>query len=184
MADNRIASRYAKSLIDLGKEQNSLVELNNDMVAISEALSNRDFKLFVKSPIINADKKMNVFKAIFGDSLSKTTSLFFDILTRKSREMFLPEIVESFLKQYKKINHITEIKLTTASKLSDSALAAINRALLESEITDQKVEIETVVDPKIIGGFVIEVEDKLYDASVAHKLDKVKKQFLNNNYIK
>jgi len=184
MANLRIATRYAKSILDLGVEQNTLEDIYKDMVTLKEAMSNRDFKLFVKSPIIKASKKQSVFKAIFGDNLSKTTSLFFDLLAKKGRESAMPEIATSFLQQYKKYNKVSEIKLTTASALSESALNTIKSALLESDATDQKVEITTDVNPDLIGGFVIEMEDKLYDASIAHKLRSVKKQFLDNKYIK
>jgi F-type H+-transporting ATPase subunit delta len=64
--------------------------------------------------------------------------------------------------------------------MSESALSKIKAALLQSDATDQKVEITTDVDPDLIGGFVIEMEDKLYDASIAHKLRGVRKQFLDN----
>jgi len=180
-SDTRIAKRYAKSILDLGIEQNNLDSVYADMLNISAALENRDFKLFVKSPIIKADKKQSVFAVIFGDSIGELSMAFFNILTRKSREVYLPEIVESFLHLYKKYNKITEVKLTTAQTLGDSAIDAIKKALLDSTITDEKVEIFTDVNPSLIGGFVIEMDDKLYDASVAHKLEKVKKNFLDNN---
>lgn len=179
--DTRIAARYAKSILDLGIEQNNLDVLFDDMKAINQALSNREFWLFIKSPIIKADKKQKTFHKIFGESLSKTTNSFFDLLTRKGREFHLPEIVDSFIHQYKKYNKISEIKLTTASALSEEGLQGIRKALLESNITDEKVEITTNVDPGLIGGFVIHVEDKLYDASVAHKLEQIRKNFQDNN---
>lgn len=184
MANLRIATRYAKSILDLGIEQNTLEDIYNDMATLKEAMSNRDFKLFVKSPIIKSSKKITVFKAIFGDSLSKTTNMFFDLLAKKGREAELPQIATSFVQQYKKYKKVSEIKLTTATPLSESALNSIKAALLQSEATDQEVEITTAVNPDLIGGFVVEMEDKLYDASIAHKLRSVKKQFLDNKYIK
>lgn len=180
MSNFRIANRYAKSILDLGIEQNSLDDIYKDMVLLQEALSNRDFKLFVKSPIIKGSKKQSVFKALFGDSLSNTTNLFFNLLAKKGRESELPEIATSFLHLYKKYKKVSEIKLTTAKALSESALNTIKAALLQSDATDQKVEITTEVNPDLIGGFVIEMEDKLYDASIAHKLRGIRKEFLGN----
>lgn len=184
MANFRIATRYAKSLLDLGIEQNSLESIFEDMNSLNEALTNRDFKLFVKSPIIKASKKQSVFKTLFEGKLSETTNLFFNILAKKGRESFLPEIVTSFLHQYKKHKKVSEITITTAKPLTESALATIKSTLLQSDVTDSEVEITAKVDPDLLGGFVIEMEDKLYDASVAHKLKQVRKQFLENKYIK
>jgi F-type H+-transporting ATPase subunit delta len=176
-ADTRIASRYAKSLLSLAVEQNVLEELYNDMQLVRETLNNRDFKLFVKSPIIKPDKKQTVFSKVLGASVSEMAQSFFNILTRKGREMYLPEIVDEFIRQYKKHKHITEVKLTTAQAMSENALAAITKVLQESKATDEKVEITTETNADLIGGFVIEMEDKLYDASIAHKLDEARKNF-------
>ncbi|MBT8228870.1 MAG: ATP synthase F1 subunit delta [Bacteroidia bacterium] len=184
MPDYRVASRYAKSLLDLGIETNIIDTLYDDICNFKEALSNRDLFLLVKSPIIKADKKIGILNTVFGERFNKVTMSFFDIITRKGRENFLPEITDSFISLYKKYKHITTVHLTTATPITESAMASIKRALQNSKVTDQQVEIETSVDPDLIGGFVIEMDDKLYDASVAHKLDEVKKQFLNNKYIK
>ena len=184
MSDYRVASRYAKSLIDLGIEKNIIDTLYDDICNFKESLNNRDLYLLVKSPIIKADKKIGILNSIFGESFDKATMSFFNIITRKGRESFLPEITDSFINLYKKHKHITTVQLTTASPITQEALVAIKKALELSNDTDQQVEIETSVDKDLIGGFVIEMDDKLYDASVAHKLEEVKKQFMNNKYIK
>lgn len=184
MPDFQVAGRYAKSLLDLGIEQQIEDNLFEDISSFKSALESRDLYLLIKSPIIKADKKINILKSVFGESYNNVTLSFFDILTRKSREKMLPEIAESFIRQYKKYKRISTVKLTTAVEITEDALNKIKAALLDSDVTDQKVELETEVDPNLIGGFVIELEDKLYDASVAHKLDQVKKQFLQNSYIK
>ncbi len=184
MSGERVAVRYAKSLIDLGQEQNILEDFHRDMVSLKEALKNRDLQLLVKSPIINADKKMAIFKELFGSSFSKVTMSFFDIVTKKGREVILPEVTTAFLDQYKKIKNVTAVKLTTATELNDGVMAEIKKALLSSDATDKNVDIETEVNPELIGGFVLQMGDKLYDASVAFKLDQIKRKFTDNKYIK
>lgn len=184
MAGERVAVRYAKSLIDLGREQGILDTLHADMVSLKESLSNRDLHLLVKSPIIKADKKISIFKKLFGDSYNKVTMAFFEIIMKKGREKILPEITTAFINQYKTLKSITAVKLTTATPLGDGALEEIKKALLGSSETDKAVEIDTEIDPKLIGGFVVEMGDKLYDASVAYKLDKIKRKFADNKYIK
>ena len=101
MAGERVAVRYAKSLINLGQEQGVLDVIYDDMTNLQEALTNRDLKLLVKSPIIKSDKKISVFRKLFGDSYNKITMAFFEILTKKSRENILPEITKAFISQYK-----------------------------------------------------------------------------------
>lgn len=177
MIDNRVAPRYAKSLLDLGIEQNKMDVLFEDMSALKSALDNRDLYLLAKSPIIHADKKINIFREIFAESFDKISLGFLEIITRKGRENILYDITVSFIKQYKDYNKITPVKLITASEINEDALKGIQDALEKSESTNANIELETSVDPELIGGFVLEIDHKLYDASVAHKLEQVRKQF-------
>ncbi|HHH50571.1 MAG TPA: F0F1 ATP synthase subunit delta, partial [Saprospiraceae bacterium] len=85
---------------------------------------------------------------------------------------------------YKQINKITTVKLITAVPLEDSAVEKIKARLLDSDSTQQKIELVTAVNKDLIGGFVLEFDNQLYDASVAHKLEQLKKEFSNNEFVK
>ena len=183
MSVHRIASRYAKSLIELADEQNKLEDITEDIKSFQRALANRDLYLLLKSPIVSVDKKKQVFKALFEGKFNEMTLAFLNILTTKGREAYMPEIADEYLDQYKKIKHISTVKLTTAEALTADAVEAIRKKLEESKVTDEHVEIETAVDPELIGGFVIELDDKIYDASVANKLEELKRDFRNNLYV-
>jgi len=89
----RIASRYAKSIIDLATERGELDTVLSDMKGMQEAVKNRDLYLLFKSPIVKSDKKLSVFNAIFDGKLSNLSSEFFKIIMRKGREQYIPEIV-------------------------------------------------------------------------------------------
>lgn len=183
MSNQRVATRYAKSLIDLARERGSLEKVLEDMKYFREVAKNRDFALLLKSPVIKADKKQQVFKALFEGKTDELTMAFLNILLRKNREAGLVEIADEFIQQYRRIKHISTVKLTTASNLSESTIESIRQKLLASTATDEKIELTTLVDPNLLGGFVIEFEDRLYDASVAHKLALLKKEFKDNLYI-
>lgn len=183
MSAQRIASRYAKSLIDLAQEKGKLERVLEDVQSFKEVAKNRDFALLLKSPVVKADAKERVFNQLFGGKYDEMTMAFLRILLRKGREALLVEVAHEFDLQYKIIKHITTVKLITAAKLSDQAVEAIHAKLVQSSATDHNVELTTAVDPDIIGGFVIEFGDRLYDASVARKLDQMKKNFQGNLYI-
>lgn len=184
MSVERIASRYAKSLLDLAVERNELEVIHGDIQGFDKATDNRDLYLLLKSPIINPDKKKQILKSIFEGKVSEMVMSFINIVVNKGREALLPEIADEFLKQYKQYNHISTIKVTSAAPLTEASLEGIKKKFLASDETDDKIEIETAVDPSLIGGFVVEFEDKLYDASVSHKLDMLKKEFLKNEHVK
>lgn len=183
MSTSRISSRYAKSLMDLSIERDELDAVKNDIESFSKLLENRDLYLMLKSPIINGSKKLQIFKSLFENKLNKTLFAFFEIIIKKGRETLLSEIVQEFINQYKIYNKITEVKITTASPLNDSALSEIKNKLLASNITMEKLDVTTVVDDSIIGGFIIESGDKLYDASVQHKLSQLRNEIISNKIV-
>ena len=180
MSVTRIASRYAKSLLDLAQEQNKLERVLEDVQAFQKATEQREFFLLLKSPIVNPEKKGTILTEIFSGKLDELSMAFFNIVLRKGREGYLPDIAKEFLAQYKTLKQISTVKLTTATPVSVDSLEAIKRQLQGSSKTDNNIELETSVNPDIIGGFVIEFNDKLYDASVAHKLGQLKKEFSDN----
>lgn len=183
MSVSRIASRYAKSLIDFAQENNKLEEVKGDMATLEKALENRDLTMLLKSPIVSEVKKKEIFQAIFGDKLSKTTLTFFNIILNKGREEYIPAISDEFDAQYKQMKGISTVRLTTAAPISEANLSAIKSKLVASSQTDEQVEIETVVDPEILGGFVLEIGDKLYNDSIAYKLSQMKKEFRGNAHV-
>ena len=170
--------------MELALDRNELEAIKKDILYFTDAMRNRDLYLLLKSPIINAGKKLSIIKTVFGNKVGSTTMAFFEIIIKKGREMYLPEIAADFIGQYKLYNKISTIKITTASPLSQDAMNDIKSKLLASNITMEKLEVTEKVDPSIIGGFIIEAGDKLYDASIAHKLEEMKKNLSGNQFVK
>jgi F-type H+-transporting ATPase subunit delta len=143
---------------------------------------NRDLLVLLRSPVITADKKLKVMESVTTGRVTEITGLFTRLLITKGRESSLPEVITSFIQQYKELKHIHTVKLTTATPIStDLKNAFIEQIRKTSPI--QNIELEARVDEKIIGGFVLQAGDQLIDASVAYDLKEVAKQFRNNDFI-
>ena len=126
----RIASRYAKSLIDVALEKNQLEEVYQDVQTFLEVYQKpRTSILCLKAPIIKGDKKAKIFNAIFAQKLGATTMAFFNIVLRKHREIYLVDIAREFIVQYKTIKHISSVRLTTATPISDQLTAEIKERM-------------------------------------------------------
>ena len=179
MSAQRIASRYAKSLLDLAIERKELEHVLEDMQYVQGALESRDLFLLIKSPIISGGKKKSIFRRLFQDKLSKTTNAFFDIMIRKGRENILPEIAHSFVEQYREYKKISSVVLRTAVVLDDATIQAIKAKLSASDKVMENIELEVKVDPSLLGGFVLEFEGRQYDSSLSAKLKDLRKQFSN-----
>lgn len=182
MQNPRLASRYAKSLIDLAVEKDQLAAVHSDMLLLKAITrSNADVVALLRSPVIKADKKVKILGAILDGKISAVTSAFIRLLSIKGRESVLAEIAGEFEKQYNVLNNITRVKLTSAAPLEAGQVNMIREKVEAS--AGRKVEIETVVNPELIGGFVLETGNDLFDASVLRDLKDIKKQFLKNIYV-
>ena len=180
----RIATRYAKSLILLSQEKGKLDEVFKDMEAIDRVFEgSRDLKLMFKSPLITADKKLNVVKSLFEGKVSPITYGFLTLMIKKGREEFFHQMVESFIIQYNEISNITVVKVTSAVKMDPTLLKNMIDKLKKKENL-KEVQLEEIVDESILGGFVLQYADKMIDSSVSTSLNALKNIIEDDSYVK
>jgi F-type H+-transporting ATPase subunit delta len=183
MPNPRLASRYAKSILDLAVEKGQLEKVFADMKWLHDIIkSNRDFVALLRSPVIKADKKKKILDAIIAKRVSELTAGFITLLVAKNRESNLPEITTSFINLYKENKNIHTVKLTTAIPVSDAVKKSIINQVKKSS-GYENIELEEKVDENIIGGFVLQIGDRLIDASIAYDLKAIARQFENNDFI-
>lgn len=183
MLNPRVANRYAKSLVDVAGETNQLETVQADMKLLrSICRQSKDFAMLLRSPVISADKKMSIWHAVLGDKVSALTNAFVGLLVNKNREASLPEIADAYLEQYNKLKGIRQVKITTAAPVSDELVSKLVGKLKEAKNVSQ-VEVETAVDPSLIGGYKMQMGDFLVDNSISRDLNDVKMHFLNNDYM-
>ena len=183
MTNPRLATRYAKSILDLAIEKGQLEQVYGDMLYLQQLNnSSRELLTMLRSPIVTSDKKQAVMDAVTKGKVSEITTAFTRLLIAKGREGDLPEIITTFIKQYKQYKNIHIVKLTTATPVSDDIKnSIIARVRNTSEM--QNIELETIVNPDIIGGFILQTGDKLVDASIAYELQTISREFENNDFI-
>ncbi|MBW8686578.1 ATP synthase F1 subunit delta [Chitinophaga rhizophila] len=182
MQNPRLASRYAKSLVDLSSEKGQLEAVNADMQFMQQlSKSNPDVVALLKSPIVKPDKKQQILSAIFDGKVNTITAAFIKLLVAKGREGNLPEIAQEFSKQYDVLKNISKVKITTAVPMDAAVLEVIKNKVQAG--TDKKIALEAAVNPELIGGFVLESNNTLFDASVLRDLNDIKKQFAENIYV-
>jgi F-type H+-transporting ATPase subunit delta len=182
MSDYRVASRYAKSLIDLASEKGILEEVHNDMLLFSKTCKvSREFELILKNPIINHAKKLSILRAIFGGKVNALSMAIFEITTRKNREAILSSMAASFHDQYNKMKNVEVANITTAIPLEATYRTEIENYLAKT--SGKKVEIVEKVDADLIGGYILRVEDRQIDNSIKARLQELKQKFSDNPYI-
>jgi F-type H+-transporting ATPase subunit delta len=183
MPNPRLAARYAKSLIDLANERNQVEQVYKDMLYLQMLCKeSRDFLALLRSPVVKADKKVAIVLAVTKGKISELTDAFNRLMITKGREAYLPEIVVSFVDQYKVQKNIHTVKLTTAMPVTEEVKKQII-AQVQKQTSLDNIDLKDTVDEEIIGGFILEICDTLVDASIAYDLNKIKSQFMNNDFI-
>ena len=181
MPNPRLASRYAKSLIDLSVERGQLEAVYADMQFLRQVFKgSRDFVALLRSPVVNADKKQSIVDAITNSRISELTAAFLKLLIHKGREGDMPEIVNAFITQYNQIKGIHKVRLITATPVSDN-LKNVIISKLKTEAKLENVELEEKIDESLVGGFVLEFNNNLVDASILRDLKDISKQFKERN---
>lgn len=184
MSAIKLASRYAKALLDLAVEKGKVDEVHRDQLYLKKLLrQSRDFNLMLSSPLISPDRKLKAMQTVMGSKVSELTMLFLQLLVRKNREVHLKEMADSFLLQYDEYKHITQVKLTSAAPLESSQIDALI-SKLKQQAKLENIRLTTEVDERLVGGFVLQYGDKQYDASIAKHLGTIRKEFENNEYLK
>ncbi len=177
MSENKAASRYAKSIIDLSKEQNTFEEVKNDMVLLAKIIDqNSELGSILKNPIIPLGKKVGILKDVFATKVQPLTSTFMNLLVMKGRSSILYGISKAFIEQYNVIKGIVIAEVSSATELTDENIKEIE-AIVKKETNANEVLIKTKISEKLIGGFVLKVGDKQFDASILYGFNKLKKEF-------
>jgi len=178
MSQQTVAYRYAKSLLDLAKEKNVENKVYEDMKLFNQVCDdNHQFYLLLKSPIVSHFDKLTILQKIFTGKVDATSMSIFEIITKKNREEMLPHIAEGYLRQYETFKGIQKAYVTTATPLTASQTAEFQKIVAEA--TGKTVEIIEKIDHTLIGGYVLQVNDRQIDTSVKTKLNELKVKFMN-----
>lgn len=178
MSVSIVASRYAKSLIELAKEQNVLEAVYQDMILFKDtADKNRGLMLALKSPIVRHEKKSGILKALFEGRVNAVSYAIFKIITKKNRESILDEIANEFIKAYNLNQGIQKATVVTTTPLTDELRQQFTQIVKEK--TGKTVQLAEKINPALIGGYILTIEDRQIDASLRSRLNELKLQLTN-----
>jgi len=174
---SRAAIRYAKAILDTAHDKGVATEVNNDMSDVAASIAgSAELKDFLMSPTTTSEMKENALLEIFSGANGVTKGLFKLLLENKRFEI-LGDIATEYSRMFEEMNGVENAIVTTAFPMDAALEAKVMSKILE--FSNKKVVIENVVDPAIIGGFVLRIGDKQYNASIADKLLNLKREMSN-----
>jgi F-type H+-transporting ATPase subunit delta len=178
MSVSIVASRYAKSLIELAKEQNVLEAVYQDMILFKDtADQNRGLMLALKSPVVRHEKKAGILKALFEARVNPVSYAIFKIITKKNREAILDEIAAEFIKAYNLNQGIQKATVVTTTPLTDELRKQFTDMVTSA--TGRTVQLAEKIDSSLIGGYVLRIDDRQIDASLRSRVNELKLKLLN-----
>ena len=181
MSGSRAAIRYAKAILSFALEQNKEVEVNNDMLLVAKTIEeSKDLQLLLSSPILKSDLKKSTLKEVFSGKISSLSVGLIDLLVDNKRLAILVDVAKKYTEIFDKLKGIEVAKVTSAIPLTED----LNKLVLAKvkEITGKEATIENIVNPDIIGGFILRIGDVQYDASIANKLQVLRRQFESESF--
>lgn len=182
MANLQVASRYAKALLQLAIEQGVVNRIYEDMLLFDKVCTENKLLLStLQNPIILSHKKLAILQALFAHKVHALTLRLLQIATQKNREALLPTIKDCFLAQYNHYQGIKRASITTTFPLS-SDLIAYFKTLVQSIAPCKKVVLVQHIKQAILGGFILQVDDKQLDESLITKLNWLKKRCITSGY--
>jgi F-type H+-transporting ATPase subunit delta len=178
MSGSRAAIRYAKAVLSLATDQKSAEAVNSDMKLITNTIAqSEDLNQMLQSPVVRSSDKKAVITSVFKNANVATVNLI-DTLISNKRLALLNDVAASYTQLYDQMRGSQVASVTTAVPLTDDLKTKVLAKV--KELTGKEAEVENIIDESILGGFILRVGDIQYNASIANKLDKLKREFTLN----
>ena len=179
MLTSKVAKRYAQGLLNFTQESGSTDAVFTEMGDMVKTIRNsKELQNFFASPVIDSKKKISIALEIF-KGFSPVTQSLVQLIIKQGRESQMQNIAQEFVNKVNEMNGVQRITLTSATQLTEGNIESVLKStpLINH---DNKFDVKTIIDPAILGGYILRVGDQQIDASVKSKLGKLKKEFQLN----
>ena len=179
MISSKVANRYAASLMDIALEKNILNKLYDDVKYIMQTFDSSDELLrTILSPVIKPELKISILDAVFLKHVDKETIDFLHFIINKRREE-LYSAAKRFAELRNEHLGIVELEIKTAFEVNEEQKSVLIKKF--EDVLKRKIIPEFIVDKDLVGGFKAQVSDTVYDASLKHQLELLKKNFIQSS---
>ena len=179
MNDGLIPNRYAKALYKYSLDMGDTPNVYSEMKRLDEAFDSQPgLKKVVNNPFLQVDDKLKLLSTAAGATIDGTSARFFELVIKNNRIDFLRAIGLAFMKQYRELNGIARVEVVTATALGDDEIKAIVE-VVKGQLENKTIELSTRVNPDLIGGFTVDVDSRVLDASIKSQLEKLRLKLLS-----
>ena len=169
-----VAKRYAKSFFDLAKEKNNLETTYKEVNSFLEIFKKEKLVLnFLNNPVLSNNKKRDVFEKMFGSNCTNFIKSLMIFVIKNKRTNILIQIFEEFNSLFHVEKNIVKVELTTASNISNE----LRDSIISKVGSEKKILLDEKVNKSLMGGVLLQIEDKQYDSTVRNRINKIKSSF-------
>ena len=180
MDNGLIPHRYAKALYKFALEHGSDARVYDEMKeVIASFQSDPRLAKVMANPYVGRKEKAEVLKAAAGDKVENDYLGFIKLILDKRREIYALQMALAYRDIYRKANRISQVKITTAVKLPDAEIKKL-KDLVSNSFKGTTLEFSEAVNPDLIGGFVIDVDDSKMDASISNEIEQLRLNLLSH----
>ena len=172
-----VGDRYAESLFDLAKEENKVTQYLDDIKLVGEVLdSDPQIVQFFNHVLIENDKKIQLLDQSFKGNVDQYVLNFLKLLVQSRRIRYIDDIVKSYINLSNQYLGIEEGMIYTPYELTDQQIQDIEKAISQKE--NKKVTLKVSIDPSLLGGIKVQIANRIYDGTIKHKVEMLKKELL------
>ena len=169
----KVLEPYAEALMSLAQTNNLVDRIGEDVASLLNLLKESpELQQFLGNPIVKAEDKKAVLRRIGGEELHPYTRNFLNLLVDRRRILFLEGICQQFQAILRKLNQTVLAEVTSAVELNEQQQQSV-REKVQAMTSAHQVELDTKIDPDLIGGVIIKVGSQLIDASLRGQLRRI-----------
>ena len=171
-----VASRYGLALYSLALEENKIDSWQQDVKTLKGIfVENPDFIMILGSSFISLEERIEILeKSLKG--VDKSIVALINVVMENNRTESLLDVFDSFNSYCNQYRGVSEGLIYSTLKLDQTVIDQIEKKI--SKIEGSKVELKNVIDPSLIGGVKVVIKDRIYDGSIKHNIEMMKKDLL------
>lgn len=172
MSEVIVAKRYAVALLELGQEQDKLLELKDEIETLQEIVeTNPEFITFLSHPKVTHAERVAFIESVFV-GFSERVIHTLQLLVERHRVTLIPLIAEQFIHAVGEVENTGVIRIDSAEELSDTQVESIRNSFKE-RLKKIDLQVQLNIDRSLMGGLKVSYENTVYDGTILNKLKRL-----------
>ncbi len=177
MKETQLLKKYVTAIFDLSKEKDIMNKSYDELLLVCNLINdNADLKQLIFDSKVSQIAKKNVFKELFSSKVSESVLIFLYVIFEKGRQSIMPFLAEEYGRLIDEDKGLKKALVTSAIELDENTKGKVETYV--SSVLNGLYELEFNVNSDLIGGFMLRIDDKIYDKSIKGRLQSIKKEII------